>query len=30
MRAVDMVDAIRAKKLSSREVMQAHLKQIAA
>ena len=28
MRAVDMVDAIRAKKLSSREVMQAHLKQI--
>ena len=29
MRAVDMVDAIRAKKLSSREVMQAHLKQIS-
>jgi amidase len=29
MRAVDMVDAIRTKKLSSREVMQAHLKQIA-
>ncbi len=28
MRAVDMVDAIRSKKLSSREVMQAHLKQI--
>jgi amidase len=28
MRAVDMVAAIRAKKLSSREVMQAHLKQI--
>src|SRR5882757_8388419 len=28
MRAVDMVNAIRAKKLSSREVMQAHLKQI--
>jgi amidase len=28
MRAVDMVEAIRAKKLSSREVMQAHLKQI--
>src|SRR3984957_9035293 len=29
MRAIDMVDAIRTKKLSSREVMQAHLKQIA-
>jgi amidase len=29
MRAVDMVDAIRTKKLSSREVMQAHLKQIS-
>src|SRR6201999_4516042 len=29
MRAVDMVDAMRIKKLSSREVMQAHLKQIA-
>jgi amidase len=29
MRAVDMVAAIRAKKLSSREVMQAHLKQIS-
>jgi amidase len=28
MRAVDMVEAIRAKKLSAREVMQAHLKQI--
>jgi amidase len=28
MRAVDMIDAIRAKKLSAREVMQAHLKQI--
>ena len=28
MRAVDMVDAIRTKKVSSREVMQAHLKQI--
>jgi amidase len=28
MRAVDMMDAIRAKKLSAREVMQAHLKQI--
>jgi amidase len=28
MRAVDMVDAIRSKKLSAREVMQAHLKQI--
>ena len=28
MRAVDMVDAIRGKKLSAREVMQAHLKQI--
>src|SRR5262245_8890557 len=28
MRAVDMSAAIRAKKLSSREVMQAHLKQI--
>src|ERR1700722_11101752 len=28
MRAVDMMEAIRAKKLSSREVMQAHLKQI--
>jgi amidase len=28
MRAVDMMDAIRNKKLSSREVMQAHLKQI--
>ena len=28
MRAVDMVTAIRAKKLSSREIMQAHLKQI--
>ena len=28
MRAVDMVAAIRAKKLSAREVMQAHLKQI--
>jgi len=28
MRAVDMLAAIRAKKLSSREVMQAHLKQI--
>jgi amidase len=30
MRAVDMVAAIRAKKLSAREVMQAHLKQINA
>src|SRR5271156_5573261 len=29
MRAVDMVDAIRTRKLSAREVMQAHLKQIA-
>jgi amidase len=29
MRAVDMVEAIRTKKLSSREVMQAHLKRIA-
>src|SRR5579859_2167917 len=29
MRAVDLVSAIRAKKLSSREVMQAHLKQIS-
>ena len=28
MRAVDMLDAMRSKKLSSREVMQAHLKQI--
>jgi hypothetical protein len=28
MRAVDMVDAIRSRKLSSREVMQAHLQQI--
>jgi amidase len=28
MRAVDMVDAIRSKKVSAREVMQAHLKQI--
>jgi hypothetical protein len=28
MRAVDMVEAIRSKKLSSREVMQAHLQQI--
>ena len=28
MRAVDMVDAIRSKKVSSREVIQAHLKQI--
>jgi amidase len=28
MRAVDMVDAIRTKKLSAREVMQAHLQQI--
>jgi amidase len=28
MRAVDMVDAIRSKRLSAREVMQAHLKQI--
>jgi amidase len=28
MRAVDMVDAIRSRKLSAREVMQAHLKQI--
>jgi amidase len=28
MRAVDMVDAIRQKKLSAREAMQAHLKQI--
>ncbi len=28
MRAVDMVEAIRTKKLSAREVMQAHLKQI--
>src|SRR6202453_4060258 len=28
MRAVDMVDAIRTKKLSSREVMQAHLQRI--
>jgi amidase len=28
MRAVDMVDGIRSKKLSAREVMQAHLKQI--
>jgi amidase len=28
MRAVDMADAIRSKKLSAREVMQAHLKQI--
>ncbi len=30
MRAVDMVAAIRTKKLSAREVMQAHLKQINA
>ena len=30
MRAVDMVDAMRTKKLSSREVMQAHLKQISS
>jgi amidase len=29
MRAVDMVQAIRAKKLSAREVMQAHLQQIS-
>ena len=29
MRAVDMVEAIPARKLSSREVMQAHLKQIS-
>src|SRR5271156_4725888 len=29
MRAVDMVDAIRNKQLSAREVMQAHLKQIS-
>jgi amidase len=29
MRAVDMVEAIRAKKLSARELMQAHLKQIS-
>jgi len=29
MRAVDLMDAIRKKKLSSREVMQAHLKQIS-
>ncbi len=28
MRAVDMLDAMRGKKLSAREVMQAHLKQI--
>ena len=28
MRAVDIMDAIRRKKLSAREVMQAHLKQI--
>jgi amidase len=28
MRAVDIIAAIRAKKVSSREVMQAHLKQI--
>src|SRR5437868_2392284 len=28
MRAVDLLQAIRAKKLSSREIMQAHLKQI--
>src|ERR1700683_5270866 len=28
MRAVDMVDAIRSKKLSSREVMRAHLQEI--
>jgi amidase len=30
MRAVDMVDAMRTKKLSSREVMQAHLKQFGS
>jgi amidase len=30
MRAVDMVEAIRARKLSAREVMQAHLNQIRA
>jgi amidase len=30
MRAVDMVEAIRTRKVSSREVMQAHLKQIGA
>src|SRR6202453_4617525 len=30
MRAVDMVEAIRTRKLSAREVMQAHLKQIGA
>ena len=30
MRAVDMVEAIRTRKLSAREVMQAHLKQISA
>jgi amidase len=30
MRAVDMVDAMRTKKVSSREVMQAHLKQISS
>ena len=30
MRAVDMVEAIRTRKLSAREVMQAHLKQIRA
>jgi hypothetical protein len=29
MRAIDIVGAIRAKKLSSREVVEAHLKQIA-
>src|SRR6202012_3498247 len=29
MRAVDMVDAIRTRKLSAREIMQAHLKQIS-
>jgi amidase len=29
MRAVNMMEAIRNKKLSSREVMQAHLKQIS-
>jgi amidase len=30
MRAVDMVEAIRTRKLSARELMQAHLKQISA
>src|SRR5437764_15164705 len=29
LRAVDMIDLLRQKKISSREIMQAHLKQIA-